>query len=57
MIAFITDFGKAHKQATLLDLYTQVQQSHALVWMYALLPFPDWVEPTEVMLQNLRDRT
>jgi thiamine kinase-like enzyme len=40
-----------------LDLYRQVRQLQAIVWVYALLPeFPDWVEYAKVMLDDLRDR-
>ncbi|WP_416669204.1 aminoglycoside phosphotransferase family protein [Egbenema bharatensis] len=39
-----------------LELYRQLRQLHGLVWAYVLLPeFPDWTEPTQSMLKNLRD--
>lgn len=31
-----------------------MRQLHAIVWVYALLPFPDWAERAKVMLDNLR---
>jgi thiamine kinase-like enzyme len=40
----------------MLELYRQLRQLHGLVWAYVLLPeFPDWTEPTQAMLKNLRD--
>jgi hypothetical protein len=39
-----------------LELYRQLRQLHGLVWAYVLLPeFPDWTEPAQGMLKNLRD--
>jgi thiamine kinase-like enzyme len=44
-------------EAAVVELYRQVRQLHAIVWVYALLPeFSAWVEPAKAMLDNLRDR-
>lgn len=49
-------YGDAPEPA-LMELYRKVRQLHGIVWVYALLPeFPDWAEPVQVMLNDLRDQ-
>lgn len=49
-------YGDAPEPA-IIELYRKVRQLHGIVWVYALLPeFPDWAEPVQAMLNDLRDQ-
>lgn len=49
-------YGNAPEPA-IVELYRKVRQLHGIVWVYALLPeFPDWAEPVQAMLNDLRDQ-